>query len=404
MMARVWPDRLRLGLLGALVLSLALPMAWISLTRLLLYVVVLAMLCSGLLSAQRAQPLLRHPSLPWLLAALGLLALSFLWTSAPWQVAAASFVKHGRLLGMFLILLLIRAWSEGLWALRLFVASQAVLCLLSWVLFFTVVPPPLMSSVRGVVFTSYLDQSIIFSITAGLLWQLRKPLNWPPALTWLVCALLLGNAMFLMRGRTGFLVGMAVIALLAVWSMPRRWRIAVLAGVPLLGLALVPFAPERVQPGAVWTEIRSANDQELPQTSAGWRLIAWKRSMQAIAQAPVAGHGVGAWTTTIHRLQGPTAAQVFGDNTLSNPHQEFLLWGVELGLPGVLLLVGFLVALTGQFAAAGGAIAQAGLLVLGALTLAALANSILYDAHIGDFFVTVLGLLLALCRLDAHAR
>ena len=80
----------------------------------------------------------------------------------------------------------------------------------------------------------------------------------------------------------------------------------------------------------------------------------------------------------------------------SNPHQEFLLWSVELGLPGALLL-GALFGGIWRDGARGDLSARRAIgSMLLAMLLACLFNCALYDALIGDFFCVIVGLLLAL--------
>ena len=131
-------------------------------------------------------------------------------------------------------------------------------------------------------------------------------------------------------------------------------------------------------------------------TSSGWRLNAWQRSIQAIQEQPVLGHGVGSWAVAVKRLQGETGAKVFGEGNASNPHQEYLLWGVELGLGGFLLLIALMISMALDARRFTPGVQKALWSVISALAVACLFNSSLYDDLIGDFFCVVLGLLLAM--------
>jgi O-antigen ligase len=89
-----------------------------------------------------------------------------------------------------------------------------------------------------------------------------------------------------------------------------------------------------------------------------------------------------------------------------NPHQEFLLWGVQLGVGGVVILLALLGAAMVDFLKVDTPVARAGQSVLAALGVSCLFNSSLYDAHIGDFFCLSLGVLLAygIRSRDASSR
>jgi O-antigen ligase len=139
-------------------------------------------------------------------------------------------------------------------------------------------------------------------------------------------------------------------------------------------------------------------------SSSGWRLNAWHRSLQAIQTSPGLGHGVGSWAVTVKQLQGSNATQVFGPGQASNPHQEYLLWGVELGVGGIVLLLALLLSVIRDSRHFTPSVQRAVLSTLAAMAVACLFNSTLYDDLMGDYFCVVLGLLLALglkTRLDS---
>ena len=98
----------------------------------------------------------------------------------------------------------------------------------------------------------------------------------------------------------------------------------------------------------------------------------------------------------VKRLQGPSATEVFGSGESSNPHQEYLLWGVELGVGGIALLLALLVSLMRDALRFPPPVSRSLISVTVALAVAALFNSILYDGLIGDYFCVILGLLMAL--------
>ena len=99
---------------------------------------------------------------------------------------------------------------------------------------------------------------------------------------------------------------------------------------------------------------------------------------------------------SVKKIEGTNADQVFGRGASSNPHQEFLLWGVELGVGGILLLILLVAALIRDSWRFPRPVRQATLSVVAVMVVACFFNSSLYDALIGDFFCVTLGLLLAL--------
>ena len=112
----------------------------------------------------------------------------------------------------------------------------------------------------------------------------------------------------------------------------------------------------------------------------------------------MAGSGIGSWSTQFNRLQrekNPAHIDIAGNG---NPHQEFLLWGVQLGIPGILLFIALLFSMWRDTLKMARPYARATQSTLLALAVACLFNSSLYDAQIGDFFCVLIGLLLALGR------
>ena len=130
--------------------------------------------------------------------------------------------------------------------------------------------------------------------------------------------------------------------------------------------------------------------------SSGWRLNAWLRSVQALQENPLQGHGVGNWAPVVKRIQGSNADALFGVGNHSNPHQEYLLWAVELGVGGALLLLGLFLCMARDALRFPPPVQRALLGVVAATAVACLFNSALYDDLMGDYFCVSLGLLVAL--------
>jgi O-antigen ligase len=157
-------------------------------------------------------------------------------------------------------------------------------------------------------------------------------------------------------------------------------------------MAVSPHFRDRAS--AVVSEARAYSQGDPAPTSSGVRLNYWQRSVEAIAQRPLTGYGVGSWNTEYRRLQG---SQLRADAmNVRNPHQEYLLWGVQMGLGGIALLLVFLATLWRDASRFGPAERDAAQSLVVVLAVVCLFNSALFDALIGDYFCVLLGLLLAL--------
>lgn len=395
---------MRFPLICLVAVSVSLPMAWISLGKVLLFVSCLVYLLAKLGDQNRVEVFPQLWSARTILMTMLFFALSLTWSSAATDIALQALVKHSKVIEIVMLILLIRTEREARTAMAIFLIGQAFFLFSSW-LMVAGVPVPWATSkwaslpqLKYVVYSTYLDQSIIFATVAAVFWHLRS--IWPksqiPAVV--LAALALLNTLMLLDGRTGYVVALTMLTLAIMWAMPRRVRLVTVLIAPAIILAGAYIGSAKVSKrlSEMVSESQSYASQSVSESSSGFRLNAWRRSLQAMGEAPLLGHGVGSWTMTVKRLEGSTARAVFGDGPTSNPHQEYLLWGVELGIGGILLLLLFFASVLRDSFDFAPPIQRATLSVLAAAAVACLFNSSLYDALVGDFFCITLGLLMAL--------
>lgn len=336
------------------------------------------------------------------LIALFAFAVSLLWTVAPQADALGSLAKYGKLITILLMLGLIRSRREAHLALASFVLAQTFLLASSWMLYFHLPVPwatSNMALLEFAVFSSYLDQGIMSAVLAALCWHLRSlaPGRFGKPVAVAIAVAAMANVLFVLSGRSGHVVAIALLSLAIMWELPRRLRLVALV-VPFILVLIFFFSSTKVRERliGVKTEVASYSTQAQPTTSSGVRLEYWRRAVQIIAENPVAGAGVGAWSTEYNRLQrsqNPAHVDIAGNG---NPHQEYLLWGVQLGIPGIALLCALLLASLRDSLKMEAAHARALQSAVMALAIACAINASIYDALIGDFFCVLLGLLLAL--------
>lgn len=393
---------LRLFVICLVVVSVSLPMAWISLGKLLLFTFSLVYLVIFLMRGSTDLAARDLWSVRVILLIWAVFALSLMWSEAPQDLALQAFVKHGKLLEIVILVMLIRNAREAGFALKAFIASQAFFILSSWIMA-TGFRVPWATSVlhpqyHSVVYSTYLDQTLIFSAAAAVIWHMRKHWQASGWLALLLAVAAISNNLFLQEGKTGYLATFTVLTLVVMWEIPNKWRLAVLILTPtLIGVTMyagsVRFHDRMAQ---VISESQSYTQDGNNASSSGFRLHAWRRSVQAMQEQPLIGSGVGSWKQSVARIEGADADKVFGSAPSSNPHQEFLLWGVELGVGGTLLLILLMVSLVRDALRFEGPVCRATLSVIAVMAVACMFNSSLYDALIGDFFCVTLGLLLAL--------
>lgn len=412
-MLRSFPN-VRFSIICFAAFAVALPMAIISIAKLLLLLCGLVVLVNGWLRQQQRAALPPGRASPLILLALALLAVSGLWSTGSTDEALLAIVKHGKLVLIPIVLCLIRSRREALIAVAFFVAGQVFSLSSSWLMFLGIAVPWATSKEMGVcetcsyaVFSSYLDQSIMTAVLAAVCWHLRSyaATRWRTALALITAGLAVVCVFFIFQGRTGYLVAVTLITLAIVWELPSRFRLQLVL-IPLLLTAAFAASSDKVsqrltEVGSSLASFKKSGDIS---SSAGIRIDLWHRSLQSLAQSPWHGTGAGSWDREFKRqeaIHAPDAALNSPSVQHHNPHQEYLLWGVELGVPGLALLCAILLTLYRDSLRLETPARRAMQSVLLALAIACLFNCTLYDSLIGDFFCIALALMLA---LGIHAK
>lgn len=381
--------------------SAGLSVAIVSICKVLLLVSTLIVLLRGQKSSMQGASwqTLWTPRL--ILVILFVFAGSLLWTSAPVAQAFGTMGKYGKFLVVPALLMMLQTQKDATFALCAFVGAQVFLLICTWFLYFHV---PLVwatsntATTSYAVFSSYLDQGIMSAVVAALFWHLKELT--PNRMLWCAATamsvLALGTVFVVFTGRTGQLVGISLVSLAIFWGLPKRYRLISIVVPPLIFvLAFVSFESVSSRFNQIEVDVAAYSSGIGSATSADNRLDFWRGSLDAIVDHPLAGTGVGSWATeynNIERSKYPTHKDL---HVGSNPHQEFLLWGVQLGVGGILLLFAFIGAALIDLRKMEQPIARAGQSVLVALVVSCMFNSTLYDAYIGDFFCLALGVLLA---------
>jgi O-antigen ligase len=399
---RIKTINFRLAVICLAAASVGLSIAIISIAKLLLLVCAVASLFFAKGLTKGGAPLTKTFTLPAVLLVLVAFSLSLFWTVAPLQEAMGSLAKYGKLMIILVMMALIRDRREATYALGAFAVAQLLVVVSSWMLFADM--PVAWASSRTTVthytvFSGYLDQGIMSAVFAAVCWHLRDLVPGPfgPRVAIAVAVAALANVFFVMVGRSGQLVGVALLSLAIMWQLPKRYRMAV-AALPFLLVLLLFFSSPAVRDRLtqVKTEVQAYSQKQDTTTSSGVRLDFWRAAVKVIAQRPVAGAGIGSWSTEYDRLEREKNPKHENINPGSNPHQEYLLWGVQLGIPGLLLIAAFMLSVLRDTMKMETPYARAAQSTLAALAVACLFNSTLYDGLIGDFFCVLIGLLLAL--------
>ena len=405
----------RLLLVCALAASVGLPIGFLSLAKFTLFIGTLIILLRSFepLASSAVTVVGKPLTVMLIFVILATFAASMAWTSGSQVEASNSLSKYGKLLIIPIFCVLIRSRKEALYALACFCVAQLFLVISAWMLFIKMPVPWALSQFslsHNVVFSSYLDESLMSAVFAAVSWHLRDLIPGKYGRYFAIAAMLLalGHVFFLLQGRSAHVVAILLMTLAITWQLPRKYRIVVVV-VPFFLVTLLYLSSPKVQTrlDSLKKEVQTFSFKRgvdvNSSNSSGIRLHFWHRAVQSISENPVVGSGAGSWSNEFNRLERIDNSAHPDIQPLGNPHQEYLLWGVQLGVPGILLLLALMISIMKDTLAMDTQTARATQSSLLALAVACLFNSSLYDAQIGDFFCVILGLLLALGLHPHHS-
>jgi O-antigen ligase len=382
--------------------AVPLSVAAVSISKALIFLFGLVALGVGFAQRRRMAQLRRFRTPAMIVAMLAALALSLAYTTAPIDLALSDLGKYGKLLEIPLVLLLVRTRREALVALAVYGVAQVFVVLSSYLLSLDLTLPwvPKDAAHRlsiGTVFSSYLDQAIMTAGLAALSWNLRDefPWRWGRMLAIGIAVLAAINVLLLLPGRTGQAALLTAFALALFWHLPLRARpAAIVAPILLVVAAMAVSTTFRERLTAVVSESQAYRPDDQQLTSSGIRLNLWHRSIQMITEHPLAGSGVGSWNTEYRRLEGARISPHLV--VVRNPHQEYLMWGAQLGLGGIALLVAFFAVMVRDASPFRRDMRQATQSMIAILAVVCFFNAPIFDALIGDYFCVLIGLLFVL--------
>lgn len=278
----------------------------------------------------------------------GLLLLGTFYGAAPLGEKATLMVKYKELLLVALLIPLFaderirRAGFNGMTAAIVVTVFLSALIKLGWF-------PALNHwanlkhhdpAVGAVVFKGHIAQSYMMAVMAFIYAALAETATdrrrvW----LWLLAAACCANVLFMIYGRTGYIVLAALVAYFLASRQWRHWRqaTATVLAIGLLAGGLVFFShhfDHRVE--AAVHEAEQWSPAKADETSNGLRLEFYHNTLALIARHPVMGYGTGGFEKAYRQ-------QVAGTGMLAtvNPHDDMLLMTSQLGLIGLAALLFF---------------------------------------------------------------
>lgn len=363
---------------------------------------------------QRGIKALRHPVSLAALLLFSALALSLWYSAAPLAEGALWLVKYRKLLFIPLLLIAFQGvdWSNAA-RLGLF-ASLVITLLLSVTNYFNLTSVGALYDAttpitHAWVFKNHITAGLFSALLFGMSMDIAASMKHTgvKAALYTLALIALIHIFFMLQSRTAQLITI-LLALYQIGRFAQSGRSGVkqlaigytaalgLACVFLFGMLVYLKSERLIQIGAEITAYQQHNEA----TSAGLRLEWTRKSLALLAQRPLLGYGAASIRREFEKMASDDGGA--RGATTANPHNQYLLIAVELGLVGLGLFIHFLV----QIVRATARLPIPSRRLLGSwlfiFTVGCLANSLLLDFSEGYLFVLLTGILLGCSGWPKH--
>jgi len=334
----------------------------------------------------------------WMFAAVIWMLISMTWSQAAELTQWQYFYAHTRFLWVAIIFFQIRTRERGLIVLKWLIFGQIFVLCVSWLLWLGVeVPFTRIPKEKGIAFTSTLEQPVMLVLVLVAIWNFRKYFSkqWGIWFVRLVILAAAFNLVFVMSGRSGYIVFLLVVGHQIYKVLPDRLRWVALMSPFILSAIFYVASPvfhKRISEITTNTGIyfKNENLSHHVTTSEEERLDMWRTTALGIVKKPILGYGVGSmpelYKGEYELIKTP----------VSQPHQQYLFWWTEFGLVGLMIMLCFFFALfkdAGKLDLEAKSSLQSVLIVL---FIMGMFNCPFFGVGMGEFFFLEIATLLAI--------
>lgn len=251
------------------------------------------------------------------------------------------------------------------------------------------------------VFRDYIAQNLMMSFFALLMLVQGKfeAVAWKRLAFWILALLSVIDILFFVQGRTGYVsLAFNLLVFVAFLGSLRQKVIAVLL-IFVLGLAAFQFSPHfKSRLDSAVSEYKEQDEKKL--TSVGQRVEFFKKGVQLISERPLFGFGTGAYHKEFCRVADTkewcSAGQL-------HPHNQFISFGVQLGLAGLLAYLLYLFVCVKQAWAQSPATRLLGIGMVTTLMADSAFHAPLFLVAEASFFILLLPIFMAIGTGTSHA-
>jgi len=257
------------------------------------------------------------------------------YSNAPFREAISTWGKYREFFLFIVLLAFLRDAQHRKWSLYAFIAGSIGTLVISYAMYFDFVPrPAYAATLRSIITHSIMIALFAFfcALQVNKVTKTQTRVFW-----WLLLLVSIHNLYFVAMGRTGQLLGLLMVLLYCFQHLNTRNSLILIASLTIFVFLFINYSEIGFRISEGFTNVLDYNfDDPETETSMGKRLTFWKHSFTIIGESPWIGHGTGSFETEFKRIA--TADQY----VTKNPHSEFLALAVQMGIPGLLLFLGFL--------------------------------------------------------------
>lgn len=328
------------------------------------------------------------------IALFALICIGSLYSTGPLKDIGFQIQKYARLLFIFpaMGLLLEEKWRER--AMTAFIAAMGLTLALS--LLSVILPLPFVKGTAGgpstnhYVFKDHIAQNLIMSFFAlVMLAKGQAATHRGKRLAYFAVALLAAiDILFFVQGRTGYLslaLNVLVVVVFMVKGRQRWMWLAASVLAAILAFSLSSNLKDRIELAV--QEYKASDRKEL--SSVGQRVEFTKKSIELMKERPLFGFGTGSYPTEFCRV---AESKEWCEAGKFHPHNQFLAFGVQLGITGMLAYLLLLVAMTTQAIRTQPPSSTIGLGLVATLLADSIAHAPLFLATEAQFFILLLSI------------
>jgi len=284
----------------------------------------------------RSNPLVRAALLLFLVLGVGMI-----YTSAPFVDAGHMLKKYRELLFLMVFISFLSTERYRTLALQAFALAMVVALVASFYKVIFLLDPLSIDLGLGSPFKTRIPYSFLLAIFAfGIMTHIlfkKYPRKYVMALS-AIFILVTFNLFFMVNGRTGYVIFYLLGILLLIQKFKWRATYGLILFVALhFGLSSVSDVYKNRMDETI-QNTQNYFKEGNSETAIGQRLEFMINGYRLLTERPVFGHGTGSFKSQYDRLAKARGLRL----GVANPHNEFLMVGVQTGLIGIGFLIYFL--------------------------------------------------------------